>query len=113
MLVALAACLFVLTGLEIAQLDFGGGDALRVDPLRLIEAVTAGVAFLAAGPDLQVGRHGAQRHHRRLAVARRGDRPRLRRGARAAGRDAAVLVVIVLYLLGRIERATGTHHEPD
>lgn len=49
MLVSLAACLFIIVGLELSRLDFGGTDDLRIDPLRLIEAVTAGVAFLAAG----------------------------------------------------------------
>ncbi len=48
MLVAVAACLFVIVGQELATLDFGS-DAKRTDPIRLIEAVTAGVAFLAAG----------------------------------------------------------------
>ncbi len=47
-LVSVAACLFVILGQELAALDFGG-EAKRVDPLRMIEAVTAGVAFLAAG----------------------------------------------------------------
>ncbi|MDF0599985.1 MgtC/SapB family protein [Psychromarinibacter sp. C21-152] len=52
MLVSLAACLFILVAQQLASLPFGAGDAndaLRIDPLRLIEAVTAGVAFLAAG----------------------------------------------------------------
>jgi putative Mg2+ transporter-C (MgtC) family protein len=49
MLVSLAACLFVVTGQELSRLSFGADEVLRVDPLRLIEAVTAGVAFLAAG----------------------------------------------------------------
>ncbi|SFG99541.1 putative Mg2+ transporter-C (MgtC) family protein [Palleronia marisminoris] len=49
MLVSIAACLFTLVGLEISSLEFGGNDDKRVDPLRLIEATTAGVAFLAAG----------------------------------------------------------------
>lgn len=48
-LVGLAAALFVMLGQEVTHLDFGGTDDLRIDPLRLIEAVTAGVAFLAAG----------------------------------------------------------------
>ncbi|WP_420003388.1 MgtC/SapB family protein [Arenibacterium sp. LLYu02] len=47
-LVAVAACLFIVLGREIAALDFGA-EAQRNDPLRMIEAVTAGVAFLAAG----------------------------------------------------------------
>ena len=50
MLVAGAAALLV----EIGQLvvrDVGAGDAgtLRVDPLRLVEAVISGVAFIGAG----------------------------------------------------------------
>lgn len=47
-LVSVAACLFIVLGREIAALDFGA-EAQRNDPLRMIEAVTAGVAFLAAG----------------------------------------------------------------
>ena len=49
MLVSTAACLFIIVSQQLASMQFGAGDALRVDPLRLIEAVTAGVAFLAAG----------------------------------------------------------------
>ncbi|AHD00279.1 MgtC/SapB family protein [Leisingera methylohalidivorans] len=50
MLVSVAACLFMLISQQLAATPFmNSGDALRVDPLRLIEAVTAGVAFLAAG----------------------------------------------------------------
>ena len=47
-LVSVAACLFVILGRELAAMDFGSGEQ-RNDPLRMIEAVTAGVAFLAAG----------------------------------------------------------------
>lgn len=49
MLVSLAACLFIVTGQELTRLSFGEGEVIQVDPLRLIQAVTAGVAFLAAG----------------------------------------------------------------
>lgn len=48
-LVSVAACLFVLLGMEISALEFGRPDQQQHDPLRMIEAVTAGVAFLAAG----------------------------------------------------------------
>jgi putative Mg2+ transporter-C (MgtC) family protein len=48
-LVSLAACLFFLVGRELSAIDFGTVGQMRVDPLRLIEATTAGVAFLAAG----------------------------------------------------------------
>ena len=58
MLVSLAACLYVIVGRELGAIDFthGQGD-MRVDPLRLIEAVTAGVAFLVAGIIITSGGH--------------------------------------------------------
>ncbi len=50
MLVSLAACLYVIVGRELVAEDFVGPEGqMRVDPLHLIEAVTAGVAFLVAG----------------------------------------------------------------
>ncbi|WP_146587573.1 MgtC/SapB family protein [Puniceibacterium confluentis] len=48
-LVSVAACLFVIIGQELSALQFGADGEQRNDPLRMIEAVTAGVAFLAAG----------------------------------------------------------------
>jgi putative Mg2+ transporter-C (MgtC) family protein len=50
-LVSLAACLFALIAYE--MLAHHTGD--KSDPLRLIEAVTAGVAFLAAGSIITSG----------------------------------------------------------
>lgn len=51
MLIALAASIFSITTLEIvAGLEKSGHTA---DPIRAIEAVTAGVAFLAAGSIIQ------------------------------------------------------------
>ncbi|WP_370296143.1 MgtC/SapB family protein [Poseidonocella sp. HB161398] len=48
MLIAIAACLFTLIALDLMALP-GDTTTLRTDPLRLIPAVTSGVAFLAAG----------------------------------------------------------------
>lgn len=46
-LVGIAAAVFCLITLELTgRLDHNG---IRVDPVRIVEAVTAGVAFLAAG----------------------------------------------------------------
>jgi putative Mg2+ transporter-C (MgtC) family protein len=57
MLVSLAAATFtVLTFEVIARVQ---GDSIQADPVRAIEAVTAGVAFLAAGTIIQ-GRRGVQ-----------------------------------------------------
>lgn len=46
-LVGLAACIYAVITLEIAARDHS--DLVRMDPLRIVEAVTGGVAFLAAG----------------------------------------------------------------
>ena len=48
-LVAVAAASFALLGIEIVHSGQFAAESTRLDPIRLIEAVTAGVAFLAAG----------------------------------------------------------------
>lgn len=49
MLLGLAAASFAVITLQLVE-DFGdSSDAVRLDPIRLVEAATAGVAFLAAG----------------------------------------------------------------
>lgn len=55
MLVSVAAALFTLVGQQLSHLPLAEQADVRVDPLRLIEAVTAGVAFLAAGVILRSG----------------------------------------------------------
>jgi putative Mg2+ transporter-C (MgtC) family protein len=49
MLICLAAALIAIVAIEITHVTYFQGDAVTIDPLRLVEAVTAGVAFLAAG----------------------------------------------------------------
>ena len=56
MLVSVAAALFTTMALEIAAAGGRLGPDLRVDPTRVLEAVTAGVAFLAAGAIIRQGR---------------------------------------------------------
>lgn len=48
-LVCLAAATFGILTIEIIHAPMFVGEATRVDPIRAVEAVTAGVAFLAAG----------------------------------------------------------------
>src|SRR5512143_1385199 len=48
-LVCVAAATFVILTIEIAHAPIFGRDSITMDPLRVVEAVTAGVAFLAAG----------------------------------------------------------------
>ena len=49
MMISVAACLFALLTIGLMKDSSIAGDSIRKDPIRLIEAVTAGVAFLAAG----------------------------------------------------------------
>ena len=48
MLVGIGACLFTL--LMIQLIDRFDSDDIRADPIRVVEAITSGIAFLA-GPD--------------------------------------------------------------
>jgi putative Mg2+ transporter-C (MgtC) family protein len=57
MLTALAAALFTVLTFEIVYSDVLLHENARADPIRVIEAVTAGVAFLAAGTIIR-GRGG-------------------------------------------------------
>ena len=58
MMISLAACVFTLAAFGMIITDWGA-DAARVkfDPLRLIAAVTSGVAFLAAGTIINARGH--------------------------------------------------------
>lgn len=49
MLVSLAAAMFAVLASEIVASPHFSGHQVRADPLRVVEAVTSGVAFLAAG----------------------------------------------------------------
>jgi putative Mg2+ transporter-C (MgtC) family protein len=48
-LVSLAAAVFAVISIEVVHMHHFGEAQVRVDPLRVVEAVTSGVAFLAAG----------------------------------------------------------------
>jgi putative Mg2+ transporter-C (MgtC) family protein len=52
-LISLAAAVFTLITFELHAQFSNRGDAGNADPIRIIEAVTAGVAFLAAGAIIQ------------------------------------------------------------
>lgn len=107
-LVAVAACLFTLVGQELAQLQFDSDNAKRIDPLRLIEAVTNGVAFLAAGVIFTSG--GKVRNITTGASMWLVGAIGLACGAGQVtlGLMAAIIVIIVLYVLGLLkDAATG------
>jgi putative Mg2+ transporter-C (MgtC) family protein len=47
--VGLAAAIFALLAIEVPNSSHLGANEVQTDPLRVVEAVTSGVAFLAAG----------------------------------------------------------------
>ena len=49
MLISLAACLFTLIAFDLLQLSIIDDAVQSSDPLRLIDSITSGVAFLVAG----------------------------------------------------------------
>lgn len=107
-LVSVAACLFVILGRELSGLDFGGQGEQRNDPLRMIEAVTAGVAFLAAG---LIFSSGGQVHNVTTGASL------WLAGAIGLGCGAGqmplaamttVIVVSILFLLRQLEHWMGT-----
>ncbi|MCR8825920.1 MgtC/SapB family protein [Pseudosulfitobacter koreensis] len=109
MLVSMAACLFIIVSQQLSSMSFGTQSELQVDPLRLIEAVTAGVAFLAAGIIFTSGGEvkntttGASMWLSGAIGLACGS------GQMPLAAIATLLVVIVMVLLRVVERWMGTH----
>ena len=57
MMIALAACVFTLVAFGMIETPWAGDERVKFDPLRLIAAVTSGVAFLAAGTIINARGH--------------------------------------------------------
>lgn len=104
-LVSLASAIFAVVAIESVHMKSLSGPEVRIDPIRVVEAVTAGVAFLAAG----------------MIVFSKGEVKGLTTGAGmwlagAVGLSvgfgfwliavfAAVTSLVVLFVLGRLEVA--------
>ncbi len=113
MLIGLAACIYCLLTLALLSRAAEFGDTVRMDPLRIIEAVTGGVAFLAAG----------------LIVFSQGKVRGLTTGASmwvAAAIGVAcglgewtiagmtvILTLIIIALVRKLEKRVGTYKEDD
>ncbi|TMM50809.1 MgtC/SapB family protein [Sulfitobacter sabulilitoris] len=112
-LVSIAACLFIIIGQELGKLPFGTAQQMRIDPLRLIEAVTAGVAFLAAGLIITSG--GQVRNITTGASIWLAGAVGLACGAGQILLAAltAAIVIVVLTVLRRVERAFGLRQKDD
>jgi putative Mg2+ transporter-C (MgtC) family protein len=108
MLVAAAAALFV--GLSDILVDrFAAStvpDILRVDPIRIVEAVVTGVSFLGAGTIFRHGQHdmveGLTTAASMLLVAAVGVAVALNQLVLAAG--VTLLTLVVLRVMTRVEK---------
>ena len=103
MLVSLASASLTLMTFAMVDIANGFGDAVRTDPLRIIQAVVAGIAFLGAGAIIQGrGRVTGITTGASLWVAGAiGIASGLGRYALAG--LTTVLAFVILYFLGRLE----------
>ena len=112
MLISLAAATFAIVAMELTSFESAPGVHLQTDPLRLIEAVTAGVAFLAAGSIITSGGRitglttGAGMWMAGAIGLACGT------GRLPLAVMATVMAVVVLWLLGRVSRALGAEAPP-
>ena len=113
MLIGLAATVFTLVTLQMMTTLGQNIDTTRFDPIRLVEAVTAGIAFLAAG----------------VIIYARGDVHGLTTGASlwlsaaiglcvglgmwAVALTATIAGIVILWLLRKTEVAAGIKDEKD
>lgn len=111
MLVSLGAAVFTLVAWELYSHTRDVNPESNADPIRVIEAVTAGAGFLAAGIVFQSrGRvHGLTTGAGVWAAAAIG--VACGAGAFVIAGMATALVLIVLVAVRRIERATGLREE--
>ncbi|UWQ23006.1 MgtC/SapB family protein [Jannaschia sp. W003] len=109
MLVAAAAALFVIVGQQLGTLHLDADVDKRMDPLRLIEAVTSGVAFLAAGVIFTQG--GKVRHLTTGASMWMAGAIGLACGAgqMPVAALATALVVLVMVCVRQLEKWMGTY----
>lgn len=112
MLVSIASAVFTLIALSMTALADDAPSAVRLDPVRAIEAVVAGVAFLGAGTIIRSGGdvHGITTGASIWLVGGIGTACGVGLFALAAG--AAALGLVVLFVLGHIE-AHAKDEEPD
>lgn len=112
-LVCLAAATFSILTVEISQAPMFEREQMRFDPIRIIEAVTAGVAFLAAGSIIfaRGTLHGLTTGAGMWLAGAIGVASGL--GLWQIALVGTVLAVVVLGLLHRFEKVTGLDIKDD
>ena len=110
MLIGLAACIYSLLTLALLSRASDFGDTVRMDPLRIIEAVTSGVAFLAAGVIVfsQGKVRGLTTGASMWVAAAVGVASGL--GEWVIAGMTTVLTLIIIALVRKLEKSAGTYH---
>lgn len=113
MLIALAASVFTILTLELAAEITERSDESRPDPLRIFEAITAGVAFLAAGTIIRFGSdvRGLTTAAAMWLVGSIGIACGM--GAYSVAGIATILGFIIITLIGYFERRYIERKTPD
>ncbi len=114
MLVALAAACFTLLSLELVADAADMSDAVRADPIRLLEAVIAGVAFLGAGTIIRGGPSRVKGVTTGASIWLAGGLGvAAGAGHYVIGVLTAVLAVVILSVIRAMERPLARRQEPD
>lgn len=113
MLVSMAACLLTITALSMADMIALAGEGARADPIRVVEAITAGVAFIAAGSIIRSGSdiHGVTTAAALWLAGAVG--VAIGVGQFVLPAFAVILALIVLKVLKRVEESVMDKHEDD
>lgn len=107
MLVSISACAFTVLALELASVSDEVARESRPDPVRVVEAVVAGVAFLGAGSIIRGGHsvHGVTTGATIWLVGALGTA--CGAGLLRIAVAVTVLTLFVLVVLGWLERRVG------
>ncbi|RTR05046.1 MgtC/SapB family protein [Halomonas nitroreducens] len=113
MLVALGAAAFLIVGLEILFATAEGDPSARIDPTRIIEGVIGGIGFLGAGSIIRSGSsvHGITTGASIWLAGAIGIAAGVNNFALAA--MVTGLALVIMTVLGAIERTLPHHHRGD
>lgn len=120
MMVSLASCLFAIIALDLIALETEDANRISADPIKLIGAITSGVAFLAAGSIIISGGkvHGLTTGASMWLVGAVG--LSCGTGRMILGLEATVMALIILWVVNRMAKTPGQNRvseedsgEPD
>lgn len=113
MLVALGAAAFLIVGLEILYATAEGDPSARIDPTRIVEGVIGGIGFLGAGSIIRSGTsvHGITTGASIWLAGAIGIAAGVHNFPLAT--MVTVMALVIMSVLGAIERALSGHRHDD